>query len=357
MAGRTITPPLCLPAINPPENARMPSPTKPQAAYILFHGLLEKVYGPEEQADISARLEVIDPPLTAEDCLAPGRSWPEVEIVFSSWGMPVVDEIFLERFPRLRIIFYGAGSIKPFATPALWRRGIRVTNAVAANSVPVCEFSLSQILFGLKQGWQQALHVRTHRRLPEPATSAGAYGSTVGLVSLGMIGRMVAERLRTFDLRVIAYDPFVDPAAAARQGVEMVSLDELFARSDVISCHAPLLQETEKMIGARHFRAMKPGATFLNTSRGAVIDEAGMIEALRERPDLMAVLDVTHPEPPATDSPLYSLGNVVLTPHIAGSIGLECRRMGRAMVEELDRYLAALPLRHEIDEARAARLA
>ena len=111
------------------------------------------------------------------------------------------------------------------------------------------------------------------------------------------------------------------------------------------------------MIEERHFRSMKPGATFLNTSRGAVVDEAGMIAALRERPDLMAVLDVTHPEPPPQGSPLYSLQNVVLTPHIAGSIGLECRRMGRTMVEELDRYLDSAPLLYEIDKARAATLA
>jgi len=335
----------------------MSSRTKPKAVYILWNGLLEKVYGPEEQADISARLEAAGPPLSAEECQAPGRSWPEVEVIFSSWGMAVVDEAFLERFPRLRIIFHGAGSIKTFATPALWRRGIRVTSASAANAIPVCEFSLSQILFGLKQGWQQALFIRANSCFPEPFTPAGGYRSTVGLVSLGMIGRMVAERLRTFDVRVIAHDPYANRETAARYGVEMVSLDEVFVRSDVVSCHAPWLKETEKMIEERHFRSMKPGATFLNTSRGAVVDEAGMIAALRERPDLMAVLDVTHPEPPPQGSPLYSLQNVVLTPHIAGSIGLECRRMGRTMVEELDRYLDSAPLLYEIDKARAATLA
>jgi phosphoglycerate dehydrogenase-like enzyme len=84
---------------------------------------------------------------------------------------------------------------------------------------------------------------------------------------------------------------------------------------------------------------MKPGATFINTARGAVVREQEMIAVLQQRPDLFAVLDVTYPEPPEPDSPLYTLPNVVLTPHIAGAMGVECNRMGRYMVEELKRYL------------------
>ena len=102
---------------------------------------------------------------------------------------------------------------------------------------------------------------------------------------------------------------------------------------------------------------MKPNATFINTARGAVVREAEMIETLRHRPDLQAVLDVCDPEPPAPDSPLLTLPNVVLTPHIAGSMGTECRRLGRCMVDEVRRYLAGEPLHWQITEADAARLA
>jgi phosphoglycerate dehydrogenase-like enzyme len=100
---------------------------------------------------------------------------------------------------------------------------------------------------------------------------------------------------------------------------------------------------------------MKPGASFINTARGAVVNEADLIAVLREREDLFAVLDVTYPEPPAPDSPLFDLPNVLLTPHIAGSLNNECRRMGRTMVEELGRWLRGEPLRYRVgqDYARA----
>ena len=106
------------------------------------------------------------------------------------------------------------------------------------------------------------------------------------------------------------------------------------------------------MIRGRHFELMKPGSTFINTARGAVVHEEEMVHTLKRRPDLFAMLDVTEPLPPAEGAPLYALDNVILTPHIAGSLGLECRRMGKLIVEELDRFLTGKPLRYEIDEER-----
>jgi phosphoglycerate dehydrogenase-like enzyme len=167
----------------------------------------------------------------------------------------------------------------------------------------------------------------------------------------------VRERLRPFDLRVIAYDPFLSAAEAQSLGVEKVALDELFQRSDVVSLHTPWLKETEGMIRGEHFRAMRPGTTFINTARGAIVDEPGLIAALGERPDLTAVLDVTWPEPPVAGSPLYSLPNVILTPHIAGSQGNECRRMGRCMLEEYERWSRGEPVRWQISREKAKLLA
>jgi phosphoglycerate dehydrogenase-like enzyme len=108
------------------------------------------------------------------------------------------------------------------------------------------------------------------------------------------------------------------------------------------------------MLQERHFAAMKVDATFINSGRGQVVDEPGFISVLSRRPDLTAILDVTHPEPPAPDSPFYTLPNVVLTPHIAGSMGRECRRMGRMMSEELALYLADKPMLYEINSTQAA---
>jgi phosphoglycerate dehydrogenase-like enzyme len=172
-----------------------------------------------------------------------------------------------------------------------------------------------------------------------------------------MVGRLVRERLRPFDLRVVAYDPYVTSEEARVLDVDLVSLEDLFAASEVVSLHAPWLPETEGMILGSHLASMKQNATLINTSRGAVVREAEMVEVLGERPDLWAVLDVTHPEPPESGSRLYDLPNVVLTPHIAGSQGNECRRMGRLVVDELRRYVAGEPLQHEITRERAALMA
>ena len=195
-----------------------------------------------------------------------------------------------------------------------------------------------------------------YRRTTPLDALVGGYGSTVGLISLGAIGRIVAPRLHAAapDVRVLAHDPFVGSDEAARLGVELVSLDEIFTSSDVVSLHTPWLPETERMIRGAHFARMKTGATFLNTARGAVVAEDEMTVVLETRPDLTALLDVTHPEPPLPDSPLWTLPNVFLTPHIAGSVGDECRRLGRYMLDELRRYLAGEPLRYRIRPDAAA---
>jgi phosphoglycerate dehydrogenase-like enzyme len=281
----------------------------------------------------------------------------EVEVILSGWGAPAMDAAFLEAAPNLRVVLYGAGSIRRVATQALWNRGVRIASAYAANAVPVTEYALAAILFSLKRGWHFAFSAQREKALPGQSQVPGAYGSTVGLVSLGMVGRLVRERLRPFDLRVVAYDPYITSEEAHVLGVDLKSLEDLFASSEVVSLHAPLLPETEDLILGSHLASMKRNATLIDTSRGAVVREAEMIEVLEERTDLWAVLDVTYPEPPEPDSRLYELPNVVLTPHIAGSLGSECRRMGRLVVDELRRYVAGEPLEHEITKERAALMA
>ena len=285
------------------------------------------------------------------------KIWRDVEVIFSGWGMTVADEAFLSRFPNLKVIFYGAGSVKSFVTDAFWKSGIRLTSAVAANAVPVAEYTCAQIIQALKRGWQTALFIRKEGRFPDYQSPPGAYQTTVGILSLGMVGRLVVEKLRTHDLKIVAYDPFVTAEQADRLQVTLLSLEEVFSQADVVSCHTPWLPQTERMIRGHHFEALKPQGTFINTARGAVVAEDEMIEVLQRRPDLLALLDVTYPEPPAQGSRLYTLDNVILTPHIAGSMGYECRRMGQYIMEELDRYLTGKPLRFELDEERAANMA
>jgi D-3-phosphoglycerate dehydrogenase len=140
-------------------------------------------------------------------------------------------------------------------------------------------------------------------------------GRTLGLVAFGHIGRKVAERGRAFGMRIVAADPYVDEAAMAKDGVEKVSLEDLLGRADVVSLHTPLTPETRGLINAAAFARMKPGAILINTSRGSVVDEPALIEALRAGRLAGAGLDVLATEPPAKDNPLFAMENVVLTPH------------------------------------------
>ncbi len=330
---------------------------RPKGLYILNADSFAKVYGPAEREEIGRLVEIYAPPQTRESVAADPGVLRDVEVIFSGWGAPRMDAAFLAAAPNLRAVFYGAGSIRSFVTDALWARGIRVTSAYAANAVPVAEFTLAAILFSLKRGWHYLLTAKREAAWPARTPVPGAYGSTVGLVSLGMIGRKVRELLRPFDLHVLVHSRHTTAEEARALGVELCSLEELFRRADVVSLHTPWLPETEGMITGALIASMKPNATLINTARGAIIREGEMVEVLRRRPDLFAVLDVTYPEPPEPGSPLYTLPNVVLTPHIAGSLDGECRRMGRTMVDELRRYLAGEPLQWEITREMAGRLA
>ncbi len=312
-----------------------------KALYILDPGPYDWIYGSMEREAISKLVDVYAPPQTVQSIREHPDVLHEAQIILSGWGAPEMNAEFLHHASQLKAVFYGAGSIRGIVTDAFWDRGILITSAYGANAVPVAHYALAQILLSLKNGWRFALNLKHTHRYPEREEMqvAGTYGSTVGVISLGMVGRLVCELLKPFDLHVLAYDPFATAERAQQLGVERCTLDDVFRRADVVSLHTPWLKETVGLITGAHFTSMKPGATFINTARGAVVREQEMIDVLRQRPDLFALLDVTYPEPPAPDSPLFTLPNVLVTPHIAGSVGVECQRQGHYMVEELNRYL------------------
>jgi phosphoglycerate dehydrogenase-like enzyme len=298
-----------------------------------------------------------------------GRSWtPEeiqerpallrgVEVIFGSWGMLKLSDDNLKEADSLKAIFYAAGAIKGFTPESFWERGIKISSAWRSNAIPVAEFSVAMIILGLKRVLPSLRDTAINHRWQKLPQLRGNYGSGVGLVSFGAIGRLVRKLLVPFGCPVSVYDPFLKPEIAKQEEVSMVSLEKLFANNPVVSVHTPWLKETEKLITGDLLRSMPEGGTFINTSRGAVVDESAMIEVLRERPDLSAVLDVVYPEPPSADSELYRLPNVFLTPHLAGSVGEEIARMGDSMAEEASRYLKGEPLQHEVTQAMVETMA
>ena len=165
-----------------------------------------------------------------------------------------------------------------------------------------------------------------------------------------MIGSMVLETLKAYDVETLVYDPFASDEKLEKLGARRASLEEIFSQCQTISNHIANLPATQKMLRYEHFSRMLPNAVFLNTGRGAQVVEEDLVRALQEEPGRTAVLDVTLPEPPEADSPLWKLENVVLTPHIAGSSGQEVARMGAYMQQEFFRLLAGQPVRFEVTE-------
>lgn len=321
------------------------------------YGPINELFTPDDLARLEQMVDLYLPPQSPDTFAAHPDAWRDADVIIPTWGCPPLSPAMIAAAPRLQAIFHVGGSTKFLVTPDVVARNIAVCSTYAAGAVPVAEFALAHVLFGLKSGWQHVMvsrELRAYKQLPR----AGAYGSVVGILSLGVIGRTLVDLLKQTSVRVIAYDPFVTPEQAATLGVELCSLEDVFRRAAVVSVHTPWLPETEGMITGAHLASMQPYSTFINTARGAVVREQEMIAVLQRRPDLVAVLDVTHPEPSLPDSPLYTLPNVVLTPHIAGAHGThESLLMGRYAVEEIARCVAGQPLRWRIKPEQAARLA
>ena len=315
------------------------------------------VYPAEVLADIDRIADLARPFLTAQELADQPDALRDTEVLLTGWGAPVIDAALLERAPRLRAVLHAAGSVKHIVTDAAWERGVVVVSAASANAEPVAAMTAAQILLAAR-GVQASRRVYlAERSLAASRVASGARGSVVGLVALGEIGRRVAERLRGTGVRMLAADPFASAETAAELGVELVPLEELFSDSDVVSLHAPLLPSTTGMIGAALLERMPQDATLINTARGGLIDEPALIDVLSRRGDLTALLDVTATEPPASDSPLWALENVELTPHVAGSMGADRAGMGQLVCDELERLIDGRPPRHEITREALARTA
>lgn len=257
----------------------------------------------------------------------------DVEVIFSTWGMMCFTDEQLDRMPNLKAVFYGAGATDYFARPLL-ARGIKVISAWKANAIPVAEFVLAQIILSMKNYFSN--------NWTNKFAGPGCYGETVALIGAGAISSKLQEMLKVLNLNVL-----VIPSRPERR---TISLEEAFRTAYVVSNHLPNREDNQKVLTKELFASMRQGATFINTGRGAQVDEAGLIEVLKARPDLTALLDVTFPEPPEAGSELYTLPNVRLTSHIAGSLNDEVHRMADYVIGDYLHFAAGEPLEHEVTE-------
>ena len=322
--------------------------------YITLPDKADLIYGPEQKCKIEKYADVRGIFTGDEVVKTNYKLLNDIDVIFSGWGMPKMNKEFLDNAPNLKAVFYAAGSVKEIVTDEFWDKNIVLTSAYEANGIAVAEFTLAQIIYSLKLGWPFMQSYKSKLKILNRNIQKGEYLSTVGIISLGAIGKKVCSLLKNFDVNVITYDPYVNKETAAKMGVKLCSLEDIFKLSDVVTLHTPLLSSTFHMITKNHFMSMKENSTFINTSRGAVVNESEMIEALRLRPDIYAVLDVTEKEPLDLGSPLLQLENVVLTPHIAGAVGQEGRRMGQYMANEFEKFVRGESLEYRVTKERLA---
>ena len=192
---------------------------RPKALFILDPHFFDSVYGPRELDDLRHLSQFPDHCHSREEITARPGVLRDVELIYSGWGAPGLTGEFLDAAPSLKAFFYAAGSIKGFVTEAFWQRNIPITSAFTVNAIPVAEFTVAQIVLSQKWVWKYNEEIRKTRTFPANRQPPGLYGRTVAIISLGTIGRMVAERLRHFNVRIVAYDPFVSTGEAAALGV------------------------------------------------------------------------------------------------------------------------------------------
>ncbi len=315
--------------------------------------MLESVY-PEKIISILADDAGLDRNFySSQDIRNSVDGFADTEYIFSTWGIPVfTEEEIKQYFPKLRAVFYAAGSVQHFARPFL-NCGVKVFSAWAANAVPVAEYTVAQIILANK-GFFKASFISNGEDYAKMAKQfksyCGNYYAKVGIIGAGMIGKLVIKMLKTYNLEILVFDPFLSEDEADKLGIKKTSLENLFKECNVVSNHLADNEQTKRMLNGELFSKLPPYATFLNTGRGAQVVEEDLIQVLKSRKDIVAVLDVTLPEPPFENSELYSLDNCILTPHIAGSSGNEVHRMAEYMLNEFEAYINDRPLRYEVTE-------
>lgn len=306
-------------------------------AEIVFFGneenALERVYALGRREKIESFGECV--PGVIDRFLAKDRKEElrSVKYAFATWGFPdFTKEEIREYFPSLECLFYAAGTVKNFAEKFL-SLGVRVFSSRLSNAIPVAETVFAQIILANK-GYFRATRAKSYAEKKKIAGMyKGNFETSVGIVGAGIIGSMVAERLKMLNVRVLAWDKFMSDEKARRLNVEKVSLETLFSECDVISNHLADKPETQGILDYKLFSLMKENAAFINSGRGRQVNETDLLRALKEKSGRTAVLDVTYPEPPEERNALYALENVFLSPHIDGSTGNETVRLADEMIE------------------------
>jgi len=253
----------------------------------------------------------------------------------------------MSKAPRLRVVGRAGVGVDNIDLGEATKRGVLVMSTPGGSSVSVAEHTFALLLALVRQVPKFDASMR-EGKWEKSSSGAEVRGKTLGLVGLGRIGTEVARRGKAFDMRVLAFDPYISEAAAKELGVELVKLDELLAESDVLSLHTAVSPQTQQMINAQTIAKMKKGVRIVNAARGELIHEADLAAALKSGHVAGAALDVFAEEPPK-NSPLVGLPNVICTPHVAGSTAEAQEELGIQVAVQVRDYLAEGVIRNAVN--------
>ena len=239
----------------------------------------------------------------------------------------------------LKVIARAGVGLDNVDIPAATAAGVMVVNAPTSNIVSAAELAIALLLASARHVSSAHAALKGGKWARSKYTGAELFEKTLGVVGFGRIGQLVAQRMQAFGMKVIAYDPYLQPARAAQLGVDLVSLDELLKQSDFITIHLPKTKETANLIGVEALKKVKPTVRIINAARGGVLDEAALYDALKDSRVAGAGLDVFATEP-CTDSPLFTLDQVVATPHLGASTDEAQERAGIAVAISVRKALS-----------------
>ena len=251
-----------------------------------------------------------------------------------------VDAEVLAAAPKLKIVARAGVGLDNVDVDAATARGVLVVNAPTSNIHSAAEHALALMLAAAREIPAADASLREHTWKRSSFSGTEIYGKTVGVVGLGRIGQLVAQRLAAFGTHVVAYDPYVSAARAAQLGIELLTLDELLGRADFISVHLPKTPETAGLIGKEALAKTKPGVIIVNAARGGLVDEEALAEAVRSVDTCVAPASMCSPRSRCTDSPLFELPQVVVTPHLGASTGEAQDRAGTDVAASVKLALA-----------------
>lgn len=275
----------------------------------------------------------------------------DADIILTGWGSPILHDV-IDRLDSLKAVVHTGGTIKTHVPHELLQRGVRVASQTAENAEPVAEYTVAMAMLAAKDTFRAArLYARRRAQVNwmEDFPEVGFYGSRIGIIGLSKISRRVIELLKPFNVEVLVYSRHLSANDAAELGVIPASIEDCMT-CDVVSLHSADTPANRHMINRDLLRRIRPGATFINTARGGLVDQDALIEELRDgRFD--AILDVADPDVTEPDSPLWDLDNVLLTPHFAGSVGRELQRLGEGAVINVEQFLRGEPMSGEITAA------